>query len=147
MKVWVPVRTPEPVHAATVCAETAFSVPFVNPAPASVVHLTPGDQHASDAGALSYYPLQSLMEDGKTIRLFFPTWSSAGFSDTIPSGWENVECFLFEHRGYLRRWGKGSQARQRQAEWMRDGGPAAGRMSSGRIGLATGCFATLFAGR
>jgi hypothetical protein len=103
------------------------TVGFVNPSPASAVQLNPAEPRDRDETVLrTYYPLESLLQDGKAIRLFFPTWSSAGFSDTIPAGWENVECFLFEQRGFLRRWGKGADALQRQADWIRDHGPATG---------------------
>ena len=100
------------------------TVGFVNPIPARDVSLIPGDERAAAGEDIRpYRPLQSLMLDGKTLRLFFPTWKYAGFSDTIPKGWENVECFLFEQRGFLRRWGKGAEALGMQQEWMREHEP------------------------
>ncbi len=58
------------------------------------------------------------MRDGRALRLFLPRLRYAGFADTIPDGWEDVECFLFEQRGYLRAWGRGAAARARQREWI-----------------------------
>jgi hypothetical protein len=94
-------------------------VGFVNPAPAPDVGLSAGSI-APDAVTRRYYPLESVLERGRTLRVFLPQLGYAGFSDTIPSSWTNVEVFLFEQRGYLRRWGSGSEALRHEAEWLRD---------------------------
>jgi hypothetical protein len=97
-------------------------VGFVNPAPAPGVSLATGSTAAPvrDEVIRSYYPLESVLQSGRTLRVFLPKIGYAGFSDTIPSSWGNVEVFLFEQRGYLRRWGSGTEALQHEAEWLRE---------------------------
>jgi len=94
-------------------------VGFVNPSPAPRVEPTPGASAPVD-GRRPYYPLESVMEGGRTLRVFLPQLGYAGCSDTIPRSWTDVEVFLFEQRGYLRRWGRGPEALRREAEWVRD---------------------------
>jgi hypothetical protein len=95
-------------------------VGFVNPSPAPRVPLTTGASAPLKGGVRQpYYPLESVMEDGRTLRVFLPQLGYAGFSDTIPQSWTNVEVFLFEQRGYLKRWGRGQEAQRHEAEWMR----------------------------
>lgn len=95
-------------------------VGFVNPSPAPHVPLTTGASAPLKGGVRQpYYPLESVMEDGRTLRVFLPQLGYAGFSDTIPQSWTNVEVFLFEQRGYLKRWGRGQVALRHEAEWMR----------------------------
>ena len=95
-------------------------VGFVNPAPRPGIDVTTGaPTRVEDRPArVSYYPLEAAMLEGKTLRLFLPGLVYAGFSDTIPPSWSDVECFLFEQRGYLRDWGKGDEALRREAEYL-----------------------------
>ena len=64
----------------------------------------------------SYFPLEAAMRGGETLRLFVPNIVYLGFAATIPRAWENAECFYYEQRGWLQRWGRGQQALMRQAE-------------------------------
>ncbi len=106
------------LHAAALPAGTR--VGFVNPAPGPSLDLMTGrpTQAADRARRLSYYPLEAAMLGGKTLRVFLPGLVYAGFARTIPPGWDDVEWFLFEQRGYLRRWGRGAEARRREAEYL-----------------------------
>ena len=95
-------------------------VGFVNPAPRPSLDVITGmpTREVDRAQRTSYYPLEAVMMEGKTLHLFVPGLAYAGFDRTIPPGWEDVECFLFEQRGYLRRWGRGRDALKRQAEYL-----------------------------
>jgi hypothetical protein len=95
-------------------------VGFVNPAPRPSFDLMTGGSTRSEdrSERVSYYPLEAVMLGGKTLRVFLPALVYAGFARTIPPGWDDVECFLFEQRGYLRRWGRGAEARRHEAEYL-----------------------------
>jgi hypothetical protein len=64
----------------------------------------------------SFWPLEAALRDGETLRVFLPGLEYLGFARTIPPGWEDAECFHFEQRGWLERWGRGRSALLRQAE-------------------------------
>jgi len=78
----------------------------------------------------SYLPLEEVLKDGRALRLFTPGLVSKGFAVTIPDEWADVECFLYEQRGYLRRWGRGRTALMEQGMWQRSLGQFAGAESS-----------------
>jgi hypothetical protein len=103
-------------------------VGFVNPAPRPSFDLVRGAPAREGDRALrvSYYPLEAAMMGGKVLRVFAPGLAYAGFARVIPPGWEDVECFLFEQRGYLRRWGKGPEALRHQGEYLASAGRGAG---------------------
>jgi hypothetical protein len=118
-------------------------VAFVNPVPGERFDVIRGaPTRAVDlARRTSYFPLEAVMREGETIRLFVPTARYMGFSDTIPEAWEDAECFYFEQRGWLEPWGSGPAALMHQAEvqiaarqWA-----AAGRTQSRLRALETGC--------
>jgi hypothetical protein len=99
-------------------------VGFVNPVPGRAVDLV-GDRAPYAAGAAerrSYVPLEAALRGGETLRLFLPQLACAGFAPTIPAGWDDVECFLYEQRGWLRRWGHGRAALLEQARAQRAAG-------------------------
>lgn len=85
---------------------------FVNP---SLRSAAPSDTTGSFQ-RVTYIPLEAALRGGETIRLFFPGLVYVGFATTIPAGWSDVECFRYEQRGWLERWGSGEAARLRQAE-------------------------------
>lgn len=93
-------------------------VAFVNPAPRGRFDLTTGTQTRPEdvPSRVSYFPLEAAMRGGETLRLFTPGLDYLGFTTTIPPRWEDAECFYYEQRGWLRRWGRGQQALMRQAE-------------------------------
>jgi hypothetical protein len=95
-------------------------VGFVNPAPRPSIDVTTGQATRDEVRSerVSYYPLEAAMLNGKSLRLFLPGLVYAGFAAGVPRDWEDVECFLFEQRGYLRPWGSGPAALQRQAEYL-----------------------------
>ena len=100
------------------------AVRFVSPltrAPFDVVRGAP-TRPEDAANRTSYFPLEAAMRGGETLRLFFPALRSAGFSRTIPPGDDSSEVFLFEQRGYLRHWGRGPAARERQSALFRAAG-------------------------
>ena len=78
----------------------------------------------------SYLPLEQVLKDGRALRLFTPGLVSRGFAATIPPEWSNVECFLYEQRGYLRSWGRGPAALMRQGAWQDSLGEHAAAESS-----------------
>jgi hypothetical protein len=94
------------------------AVGFVNPVPRTAFTLPaparePGAQQAQH---VEYVPLEVALRGGPAFQLFAPGVVDSGFAVTIPPGWEGIECFLYEQRGWLRRWGRGQQALMRQAE-------------------------------
>jgi hypothetical protein len=95
-------------------------VGFVNPVPRARFDVVRGAPTTAAAAttSLPHYPLETAMLGGKTLELLVPGVAYAGFADTIPSGWDDVDCFLFEQRGYLRYWGHGQAARDRQADYL-----------------------------
>ncbi len=92
-------------------------VGFVNPIPGPPVDLArSGPARAADRDSLAgYLPLEAVLRGGEALRLFAPGLDYRGFAATIPPGWENVECFLYEQRGWLRPWGRGQRALLNQA--------------------------------
>lgn len=91
---------------------------FVNPVPGLA---SPVPTHASHAPVMDqvhsiYLPLQVALVGSDALRLFAPGVVDSGFAVTIPATWGNVECLLFEQRGWLRDWGHGQQALMRQGE-------------------------------
>jgi hypothetical protein len=64
----------------------------------------------------SFWPLEAALRGGETLRLFLPGLEYLGFAPTIPPGWEDAECFHFEQRGWLERWGRGQRALLRQGD-------------------------------
>jgi hypothetical protein len=86
---------------------------FVNPTLRSPA---PPDPTTGPSPRVTYIPLEAALRGGETIRLFFPGLLYVGFATTIPAGWSDVECFRYEQRGWLERWGRGEAARLRQAE-------------------------------
>ncbi len=106
------------------------AVGFVNPVPGRHVDLLAGT--VSGRGRrVSYWALEAAMHDGTTLRLFVPGLVYRGFATRIPADWEDVECFRFEQRGWLERWGSGPQALMRQAEIL---------MTAGRWSAAESTF-------
>lgn len=105
------------------------TVRFVSPltrAPFDVVRGEP--TRPEDASSrTSYFPLEAAMRGGETLRLFFPGLRYAGFARTIPPGDDSSDVFLFEQRGYLRHWGRGAAAREREAALRHDAGITPGR--------------------
>jgi len=81
----------------------------------------------------SYLPLEAVLQDGRALRLFTPGLVPRGFAATIPAEWTEVECFLYEQRGFLRAWGRGAGALTRQGMWQDSlGQPAAAESSFAR---------------
>jgi len=113
---------------------TATRIAFVNPVPGVGFDLTTGTPTRSgDRGSrTSYFPLEGAMRGGETLRLFTPELVYLGFTTTIPPQWEDAECFHYEQRGWLRRWGRGPRALMRQAEAQR----AAGQWSAAESTLS-----------
>ena len=93
-------------------------IAFVNPVPGAGFDLTTGTRtRPGDRGSrTSYFPLEGAMRGGETLRLFTPHLAYLGFTTTIPPTWEDAECFYYEQRGWLKRWGRGQSALMRQAE-------------------------------
>lgn len=91
---------------------------FVNPVPRVRFDLTSGaPTQLEDAPQReSYWPLEGALRGGETVPLFLPQVRYLGFKTTIPERFEDAECFYFEQRGWLKRGGRGANARLRQAE-------------------------------
>jgi hypothetical protein len=106
------------LRAAGLPAGTA--VGFVNPIPRRRFDLVTGaPTREQDLGQRApYLPLEAALRGGETLRLFLPGLVDRGFATTIPREWTDVECFLFEQRGYLERWGRGANALMRQGEFQ-----------------------------
>lgn len=98
--------------------EEGSAIGFVNPRPGPRADLSRRDRVAGGVNKRSYYPLESVLLDGRTLELFGMNYRVAGFSDTIPASWDSVRILLFEQRGYVRDWGHGDSARAREREWM-----------------------------
>ena len=95
------------------------AVGFVNPVPRAAFRLPSETGAVEDALAgARYVPLQAVLRGGRAFRLFVPGLVDSGFAVTIPAGWERVQCFLYEQRGWLRGWGRGPQALMRQGEFQ-----------------------------
>jgi hypothetical protein len=78
--------------------------------------MTGAPTRPEDAGARrSYLPLEAAFRGGETLRLFEPALVYRGFVTTIPQGWDDVECFYYEQRGWLKHWGRGQAALMHQA--------------------------------
>ena len=109
-------------HALPALREAALpsgtAVGFVSPVPRETFELPTGavGLRASRAEHTAYVPLEAALRGGRAFRLFTPGLVDSGFAVSIPPGWEHVECFLYEQRGWLRRWGHGQDALMRQAE-------------------------------
>ena len=99
-------------------------VGFVNPLPRARFDLTTGAPTSADSmdSRTSYLPLEAAMRGGETLALFVPELRYAGFASTIPPEWDDVECFYYDQRGWLKRWGRGQQALLRQEELLRAAG-------------------------
>ena len=80
------------------------------------------------ASRTSYLPLEAAMRGGETLRLFVPQVVYAGFARTIPDSLGEAECFHFDQRGRLERWGRGPAALARQSEVLeaKDEAPVVG---------------------
>jgi hypothetical protein len=93
------------------------SIGFVNPVPGPRFDLVSGSPARAEDRAVrtSYLPLEAVLRGGEALRLFAPGLVYRGFATTIPPGWEDVECFLYEQRGWLRPWGRGQDALRNQA--------------------------------
>lgn len=91
---------------------------FVNPFPGRRFDLTTGAATRPEdlESRASYLPLEGAMRGGETLRLFVPGVVYRGFATAIPADAGDAECFLFEQRGRLRRWGRGQRALMAQAE-------------------------------
>jgi hypothetical protein len=115
-------------------------VVFVNPLPERRFDLTTGaPTRAEDfAARRSYMPLEGAMRGGETLRLFVPGAVYRGVARTIPADAGDAECFLFDQRGHLRRWGRGQSALMRQAEMQLAAGGWAEAESSFRRARALG---------
>jgi hypothetical protein len=107
-------------------------VGFVNPVPRQAFTLPrlPAGSGASGSERVEYVPLEAALRGGRAIKLFASGVVDSGFAVTIPPGWERVECFLYEQRGWLRRWGHGQEALMRQAELQAASGRWAAAESS-----------------
>jgi len=99
-------------------------VGFVNPVPrASTDPARTRTSFEGPAGeANAYVPLEAALRGGETLALLVPEVRYRGFATTIPSDWLDVECFYYEQRGWLERWGKGVQALRGQARVQRAAG-------------------------
>jgi hypothetical protein len=99
-------------------------VGFVNPVPRAATGPTRTrvsfEAPAGDADA--YVPLEAALRGGETLALLVPEVRYRGFATTIPYDWLDVECFYYEQRGWLERWGKGAQALRGQARVQRAAG-------------------------
>ena len=99
-------------------------VGFVNPVPraptSSAGVRDPLDERSGETH--TYVPLQAALRDGETLALLVPGVVYRGFATTIPPDWSTVECFHYEQRGWLERWGKGAQALRFQARVQRAAG-------------------------
>jgi hypothetical protein len=110
----------------------ATAVGFVNPVPRTAFALprVATEPGAPEARHVEYVPLEAAFRGGRAIELFAPGVADSGFAAAIPPAWERVECFLYEQRGWLRRWGRGQQALMRQAELQAASGQWAAAESS-----------------
>jgi hypothetical protein len=95
-------------------------VGFVNPVPGERFDLVTGAPTSPDSTSVrtSYVPLEAAFRGGETLTLFVPGLRYAGFATTIPAEWRDVECFYYEQRGYLARWGTGDAALAEQARML-----------------------------
>jgi hypothetical protein len=104
---------------------------FVSPTVREHFDLTTGAPTlAKDVGnRASYLPLEGALRDGETLRLMVPEVVYAGFARTIPDSLGDAECFYFDQRGRLERWGRGAAALARQARVLKsaEGGAVDGR--------------------
>jgi hypothetical protein len=107
-------------------------VGFVNPVARPRFDLVRGaPTWARDADQRrSYVPLEAVLQDGRALSLFVPGLTPRGFAATIPVEWTEVECFLYEQRGFLRAWGRGAGALTRQGMWQDSLGQRAAAESS-----------------
>ena len=123
-------------HALPALGEAALApgtaVGFVNPVPrvAFTLPRVAASLDAAQPERMEYVPLEVALRGGMAIELFAPGVVDSGFAVTIPPGWERVECFLYEQRGWLRRWGHGQEALMRQAELQAASGRWAAAESS-----------------
>jgi hypothetical protein len=92
-------------------------VVFVNPVPRARFDLMTGapTRPEDSAQRTSYFPLESAMRGGETLRLFEPKIVYDGFNAMIPSVLDNTEFFYYEQRGWLEPWGHGQSALMHQA--------------------------------
>lgn len=81
-------------------------VVFANPAPRAPA---PTSRPAVDI-LFTYNPLEVALRGGRSLRVLRPGVECLGVVDTIPSGWEDVEVFLYQPDGSARHLGHGSQA-------------------------------------
>ena len=94
-------------------------VGFVNPVPRPAFELPgPFNNPGDIIERREYVPLEAALRGGRALQLFVPGLVDSGFAVTIPAGWERVECFLYEQRGWLRYWGHGQEAFMRQGEFQ-----------------------------
>jgi hypothetical protein len=93
------------------------AIGFVNPIPGPRFDLMSGapTRSGDQATRTSYMPLEAVLRGGEALRFFAPGLIYRGFATTIPPGWDDVECFLYEQRGWLRPWGHGQDALRNQA--------------------------------
>jgi hypothetical protein len=81
-------------------------VVFANPAPRA-----PSASSSQAVRILSTYnPLEVALRGGRSLQVLRPGVRCLGVVDTIPSGWADVEVFLYEPDGSARHLGRGSQA-------------------------------------
>jgi hypothetical protein len=67
----------------------------------------------------AYLPVEGVLRNGESLRLFLPGVSSLGFTDVPPPEWDGARLFLFDNDGTLTPLGQGPRALIAYSAWLR----------------------------